>query len=170
MAEDPAVQEQESVEDLKKALSDGKARADSYLASLQRSEADFRNYKKRVEQEKLESITWSSAELMKSILPTVDDMERAFQMVDSSGQDSTWMDGFRIIQRKLQDILRAHGCTEIECIGTPFDPNLHEAVAYEEGDEGMVISEHRKGYLMKDKVLRASQVSVGKGKQPGDQE
>jgi molecular chaperone GrpE len=164
VAEEPVVQEQESVEDLKKALLDEKARADSYLSGLQRSEADFRNYKKRVEQEKSDSIAWSSAELIRSVLPTVDDMERAFQMVDSSGQDSTWMDGFRIIQRKLQEILKAHGCTEIECIGTPFDPNLHEAVAYEEGDEGMVISEHRKGYRMKDRVLRASQVSVGKGK------
>jgi molecular chaperone GrpE len=164
VGEDPAAQEQESVEDIEGALSEEKARADNYLASLQRSEADFRNYKKRVEQEKLDSITWSSGELIKSVLPIVDDMERAFQMLDPSGQDSTWIDGFRIIQRKLQDILRAHGCTEIECVGAPFDPNLHEAVAYEEGDEGMVISEHRKGYLMKNKVLRASQVSVGKGK------
>jgi molecular chaperone GrpE len=98
-------------------------------------------------------------------LPVVDDMERAFNMVDPKSQDSTWVEGFRIIQRNLQDILRSHGCTEIECVGQPFDPNLHEAVAYEEGEEGMVVSEHRKGYTMKDKLLRASQVAVGKGTQ-----
>jgi molecular chaperone GrpE len=54
---------------------------------------------------------------------------------------------------------------EIECVGKPFDPNLHEAVTYEDGVEGTVISEHRKGYIIKDKVLRASQVAVGKGNQ-----
>jgi molecular chaperone GrpE len=92
-------------------------------------------------------------------------MERAFAMVAPELTDSAWIEGFRIIQRQLQDALRAHGCTEIECVGKPFDPNLHEAVTYEDGEEGTVISEHRKGYIMKDKVLRASQVGVGKGRQ-----
>jgi len=78
-------------------------------------------------------------------------------------KESSWGEGFKIIQRNMQDILRAHGCSEIECIGKPFDPNLHEAVGYEDGEEGMIISEHRKGYTMKNKVLRASQVTVGKG-------
>ena len=162
MAEDPVTQE-ENIEDLKKALEEEKSKAESYLASLQRSEADFRNYKKRIEQEKQESLFWTNADLIKSLLTVVDDMERAFTMVDPKFQDSTWVEGFRIIQRNLQDILKAHGCTEIECIGKPFDPNLHEAIGYEEGQEGMVISEHRKGYTMKNKVLRASQVTIGNG-------
>lgn len=164
MAEEPVTQEQPSCEDLKKALEEEKSRSDTYLASLQRSEADFRNYKKRIEQEKQDSLTWSNSELIKSILPVLDDMERAFSMIDDSVNGSTWVEGFKIIQHNLQDILRAHGCTEIECIGVPFDPNLHEAIAHEDGEEGMVISEHRKGYMMKNRVLRAPQVTVGKGK------
>jgi molecular chaperone GrpE len=164
VAEDPITQEQDSVEDLNKALTEEKSKADSYLDSLQRSEAEFRNYKKRVEQEKLESLAWSNASLMKSILPVLDDMERAFTMVDPSIKGSTWIEGFRIIQRNLQDALKASGCTEIECLGVPFDPNLHEAIAHEEGEEGIVVSEHRKGYMMKNRVLRAPQVAVGKGK------
>jgi molecular chaperone GrpE len=163
VGEEPLTQEQESTEDLKRALAGEKARADEYWASLQRSMADFRNYKKRTDQEKIDSLTWSNAELIKSLLPVVDDIERAFSMVDPECQDSKWLEGFRIIQRNLQDILKSHGCVEIDCIGVPFDPNLHEAVAHEPGEEGMVISQHRKGYTMKNKVLRASQVTVGNG-------
>lgn len=169
MAEEPVTAEQGTIEELQKALEDEKSKADGYLAALQRSEADFRNYKKRIEQEKQESLTWSNAELIKSILPALDDMERAFAMADPDVMNSTWFEGFKIIQRKLQDVLKAHGCTEIECIGVPFDPNIHEAIAHEEGEESMVISEHRKGYIMKDKVLRASRVSVGKGESAADQ-
>ncbi|MGA2367572.1 MAG: nucleotide exchange factor GrpE [Dehalococcoidia bacterium] len=167
MAEEPVIQEQENVEELKKAVVEEKDKASSYLASLQRSEADFRNYKKRIEQEKQEALTWTNAELIKSLLPVVDDMERAISMMDPAVEESSWGEGFKIIQRNMQDILRAHGCSEIECVGKPFDPNLHEAIGYEDGEEGMIISEHGKGYTMKNKVLRASQVTVGKGKPGG---
>lgn len=172
MAEEQIIQELDSVEELRKALAAEKEKADSHLAAAQRATADYQNLKKRTEQEKQESLNWSNAALIRAILPAVDDMERAFNMVPSDLADSEWVRGFRIIQRNLQDVLRNHGCTEIECVGLPFDPNLHEAVAYEDGEEGTVISEHRKGYRMKDKVLRASQVAVGKG-QPditGEQE
>ncbi|MBN1374734.1 MAG: nucleotide exchange factor GrpE [Dehalococcoidia bacterium] len=168
MGEEPFIpeqeQEQENIEDLNKVLADEKARSEEYLASLQRSEADFRNYKKRIEQEKRDSLAWSNAEFIKSLLPVLDDMERAFSMMEQEGNNSSWVEGFRIIQRKLQDVLKANGCTEIECVGLTFDPNLHEAIAYEDGKEGTVISEHRKGYTMKNTVLRASQVTVGSGK------
>jgi molecular chaperone GrpE len=165
LAEEPVIQENENIEDLKGALLEEKKRAAEYLADAQRERADYQNLKKRTEQDKQESLKWSNAELIRSILPAMDGMEIAFTMVDPQFIDSTWVEGFRIIQRQLQDALRAHGCTEIECVGKPFDPNLHEAVTYEDGEEGTVISEHRKGYIMKDKVLRASQVAVGKGNQ-----
>ena len=165
MSDEPVTQETENIEDLKEALLEEKKKAAEYLADAQRERADYQNLKKRTEQDKQESLKWSNAELIRSILPAVDDMERAFTMVAPQFVDSTWVEGFRIIQRQLQDALKAHGCTEIECVGQPFDPNLHEAVTYEDGEEGTVISEHRKGYIMKDKVLRASQVAVGKGNQ-----
>lgn len=164
MAEDPVTPENENIEELKEALSEERKRSAEYLADAQRERADYQNLKKRTEQDKQESLKWSNAELIRSILPAVDSMERAFTMMDPQFKDSTWVEGFRIIQRQLQDALKAQGCTEIECVGQLFDPNLHEAVTYEDGEEGKVISEHRKGYIMKDKVLRASQVAVGKGK------
>jgi molecular chaperone GrpE len=167
LAEEPVTQESENIEDLNKALLEERKKAAEYLADAQRALADYQNFKKRTEQEKQESLKWSNAELIRSLLPAVDGMERAFTMVDPQFKDSTWVEGFRIILRQLQDVLRAHGCTEIECVGKPFDPNLHDAVSCEDGEEGTVISEHRKGYIMKDKVLRASQVAVGKGNASG---
>ena len=163
MIEEPIMQEQDDIEALKKALAEANEKAETNLAGWQRERADFVNYKKRVEQEKSEAVHWSNAELIKSILPVLDDMEHAFSMVDPEFEHSSWVEGFRQIQRKLQDVLRSHGCTEIQCLGESFDPNLHEAIAYEEGDEGKVIREHRKGYKLGDRVLRASQVVVGRG-------
>ncbi|MDD5647706.1 MAG: nucleotide exchange factor GrpE [Dehalococcoidia bacterium] len=167
MVEESVSQEQDTIDELKKALAEAEEKANSYLADAQRERADYQNLKKRTEQEKQEYQSWANAEMMKQLLPVVDDMERAFNMVDPKFKDSTWVEGFRIIQRNLQDILRSHGCTEIECVGQAFDPNFHEAIAYEDGDEGIVVSEHRKGYTIKDRVLRASQVSVGKGNDNG---
>jgi molecular chaperone GrpE len=167
LAEEPISQEQDSIVDLKKELTEAEEKAKTYLADAQRERADYQNLKKRTEQEKQEYQSWANAEVMRLLLPIVDDMERAFSMVDPKFKDSTWVEGFRIIQRNLQDILRTHGCTPIECVGQRFDPNFHEAVAYEEGEEGTVISEHRKGYSMQDKLLRASQVTVGNGNHAG---
>ena len=164
MAEEPNDQEYENIEDLKKALLEEKQKSAEYLADAQRERADYQNLKKRTEQEKQESLNSFNAEFIRALLPVVDDMERAFEMIEPELKNSTWVEGFRIIQRNLQDILKTHGCTEIECLGQPFDPNLHEAVAYTEGEEGMVISEHRKGYTIKNRILRASQVAVGNGK------
>jgi molecular chaperone GrpE len=167
LAEEPVAQEQDTIDELKKALAEAEEKASTYLADAQRERADYQNLKKRTDQEKQEYQSWANAEMMRQLLPVADDMQRAFNMVDPRFKDSTWVEGFRIIQRNLQDILRSHGCTEIDCVGKAFDPMFHEAVAYEDGDEGIVVSEHRKGYTIKDKVLRASQVSVGRGNNSG---
>ena len=164
MAEEHVAQESKDITDLKKALEEEKKRSAEYLSDAQRERADYQNLKKRTEQEKQEYSTSLKAEFIRTLLPVLDDMEHAFSMVDPAFQNSAWIEGFRMIQRKLQDILREHGCVTMECVGQPFDPSLHEAVAYEEGDEGMIIAEHRKGYTINDKLIRAPQVTVGKGK------
>lgn len=163
MAEEPIQQDQDNLDDLKKALAEAEEKAKTYLADAQRERADYQNLKKRTELEKQEYQLWANAEMMRLLLPVVDDMARAFNMVDPKFKDSTWVEGFRIIERNLQDILRSHDCAAIECVGQPFDPSFHEAIAYDEGEEGRVVSEHRKGYTLKDKVLRAAQVTVGNG-------
>lgn len=151
------------IEELKKALLEEKRKAEEYLGDAKRARADYQNLKKRTEQERQEYLNMFNADFIKALLPIVDDMERAFTMVDPQFRDAPWVEGFRIIQRKLQDLLKARGCTEIECLGKPFDPNFHEAVGYEAGEEGIIISEQRKGYALNNKVIRASQVTVGSG-------
>lgn len=155
-------------EGLEKALAVEKEKAAKYLDNWQRTEAEFRNYKKRTEQEKEELTRWAASGVVLNMLPVLDDMERAFDSVPAKVNDSSWMDGMKLIQRKLQAVLEAQGLSEINALGEVFDPNLHEAVAYQEGEEGKVIAVARKGYRLKDNVLRATQVVVGKGEDRTD--
>jgi len=155
----------EDVESLKKALSEEKAKAESYLANWQRAQADFINYKRRAEQERTETIEFANSALILSLLPVLDDLERALDNVSEKLAGLTWVDGIVLIYRKLKAILEGHGLTEIKALGEPFDPNLHEAVLYGEGEDGKVIEELQKGYKLRDRVLRPALVKVGKGKE-----
>ncbi len=155
----------EDIETLKQALADEKARAERYLANWQRAQADFINYKKRVEQEKNEVADFANAMLILNLLPILDDLERAFVSLPPRLMNLTWVDGIRLIYRKLQAILEAQGLTQIKAEGEAFDPKLHEAVMQEEGQEGIIIAELQKGYKLKEKVLRPALVVVGKGKE-----
>jgi molecular chaperone GrpE len=155
-------------EGLEKALAAEKDKATKYLDNWQRTEADFRNYKKRMEQEKEELTRWAASGVVLNMLPVLDDMERAFGSVPAGVNDSAWMEGMKLIQRKLQAALEGQGLAEINAMGETFDPTLHEAVAYQDGEDGKVIAVARKGYRLKDKVLRATQVVVGKGQDGAD--
>jgi len=90
LAEESVSQEQETIDDLKKALAEAEEKANAYLADAQRERADYQNLKKRTEQEKQEYQSWANAETMRQLLPVVDDMQRAFNMVDPKFKDSTW--------------------------------------------------------------------------------
>ncbi len=155
--------EEADIESLKQLLAQEKEKAERYLANWQRAEADFRNYKTREEQEKKELINWANSTLVCDILPVLDAFGRAFEGVSPAGKGLSWITGFKQIQRMLFDVLNKHGLAEMKCVGEKFDPSLHEAVAQQEGVEGVVLDEVRKGYKLKDKLLRAPQVVVGKG-------
>jgi len=155
----------EDVESLKKALAEEKAKAEDYLANWQRAQADFINYKRRVEQERNEATKFANAMLVLNLLPVLDDLERALENVSTKLAGLTWVEGIRLIYRKLQAVLQGHGLIEIKALGQPFDPNLHEAVLYGEGEEGMVIEELQKGYMLHDRVLRPTMVKVGRSKE-----
>lgn len=164
-SEVPEVAEELDVETLSKALAEEKEKAEKYLANWQRAEADFSNYKRRTEQERNELGNSANAALILSLLPALDDLERAFASLPPEAADHTWVEGMRLIQRKLQGVLEAQGLAEIKAVGEVFDPNLHEAVAHHEGEEGVVIGEVQKGYKLGDKVLRPTLTVVGKGKE-----
>lgn len=153
------------IETLEKSLTEEKEKAEKYLACWQRAEADFSNYKRHTEQERTETGNYMNIRLITNILPVLDDFERAFTTLSVKSADPNWIDGFRLIQRKLQGVLDAQGMTEIKAMGEPFDPCIHEAVAHHEGEEGIVIAEIQKGYKLNDKVLRPTLAVVGKGKE-----
>jgi len=162
---EPVVSEIEDVEALKKALAEEKARAETNLDGWQRTQADFINYKRRSEQEKEEIGKFANAILMLNLLPILDDLERAFTSVPPRLAKHNWVDGVRLIERKLQASLEAQGLSQIKALGEPFDPNLHEAVMQGKGKENIVVDELQKGYKLHDRVIRPSRVVVGNGEE-----
>ncbi|RLC65065.1 MAG: nucleotide exchange factor GrpE [Chloroflexi bacterium] len=152
----------EDLESVKKELEEAKEQAGEYLANWQRAEADFINYKRRNEQERAEIASFANASLIKDLLPVLDDFERALENVSDDFDGPTWVDGIRLIHRKLKAVLEERGLSEIEAEGGAFDPNLHEAVMCVDGEEGKVCEEIQKGYRLRDRLLRPSMVKVGK--------
>jgi len=154
--------EAEDTESLRKLLAEEKEKAEKYLANWQRAQADFINYRRHTEQERAEATKLANATLILNLLPILDDLERALNSVPAKLAGLPWLDGVRLIQRKLQAVLGTQGLSPIEVVGKDFDPNLHEAVLYGEGEEGKVIQEIQKGYRLHDRVLRPAQVGVGR--------
>jgi len=150
---------------LKKELAELKAKAEANLAGWQRAQADFINYKRRAEQERDETIKLANASLVLSLLPILDDFERAVAACPQELSQLPWVEGIRLIERKLRNVLEAQGLSAIQALGEPFDPRLHEAVRQAQGKEGIVLEEMQKGYRLRDRVLRPSQVVVGNGEE-----
>lgn len=155
----------DDVESLREALAEEKGRAQDYLGNWQRAQADFMNFKRRTEQERSEAIKFANAVLVENLLAVLDDLERALENVSAKLAGLTWVDGIALIYRKLRAILEGHGLTEIKALGEAFDPNVHEAVLYGEGEDGEVVEELQKGYKLYDRVIRPTMVKVGKGKE-----
>ena len=154
--------EAEDIGTVKARIEEEKSKAESYLANWQRAAADYQNLKRRAEKEREEYGRLATAALVINILPLLDDLERALTSVDIRLAGLTWVDGIRLIYRKFQAVLEVAGVSEIKAEGETFDPNVHEAVMYGEGEEGKVVSEVQKGYRLGDRVIRPAMVVVGK--------
>ena len=150
-------------------LAEEREKAQSYLASWQRAAADYQNFKRRVEQEREELARLANAALIINLLPIVDDLERALENVDTALAGLTWVDGIRLIHRKFQALLEMSGVTEIAADSEAFDPNVHEAVMFGDGEDGKVIGVVQKGYKLGGRVLRPAMVVVGKGEGQAEQ-
>jgi len=157
------VDEKEDIEELKQALTEEKEKAENYLASWQRAQADFVNYKRRSELDKEETSKFANSALMLNLLSVLDDLERAFASIPPKLANIGWVDGIRLIERKLRTSLEVQGLSPIKALGEPFDPHLHEAIRQDKGKEGIVIEETQKGYKLHDRVIRPSRVVVGNG-------
>jgi len=166
----PEVAEPEEIESLRQALAEEQARAEANLAGWQRAQADFVNFKKRSEQEREDFSRFANANLILELLPLLDDLERALEHVPAKLASIAWVDGVKLIYRKFKATLEAQGLAQIEALGRPFDPNLHEAVRQDRGKEGIVIEEIRRGYQLHDKVIRPTMVVVGNGEDTDKEE
>jgi molecular chaperone GrpE len=162
---EPEVAEIAGIETLKQALAEEKTKAEEYLAGWQRAQADFANYKRRIEQDKEEMSKFANTTLILSILPVLDDLERALTSIPPRSAKRGWVEGIELIWRKLQATLEAQGVSQIKALGEPFDPNLHEAARQGKGEEGIVVEEIQKGYRLHDRVIRPSKVVVGGGEE-----
>ena len=133
---------------------------DKYL----RLAADFDNFKKRTRQEQMETIQHASSELIARLLPVLDDLQSVLEH-QPGGVDESWAKGLELSVRKLEDALGTHGLRPIESVGSHFDPKMHEAVGHEESTEypeDTVVSELRRGYRIRDRVVRPALVKVSR--------
>jgi molecular chaperone GrpE len=161
-APDAAEPEDESPLDEVESL---RGKVDAYLDLAQRTQADFANYKKRIEREREQDSEIARANLTRSLLSVFDDFDRAVSVAPPA-TEGTWANGVLLIHRKLQQWLEAQQIKRVEQVGEQFDPARHEAVAYEERPgfaEGQVASVLQAGYVMGDRVLRPAQVTVARG-------
>jgi molecular chaperone GrpE len=146
-------------------LEEVEAKAAEYLEGWQRERAELANYRKRVERERAEFLQNARIEVASYLLPVFDDFERALNEVPDEINDHDWVNGVTLIYRKLQSILETLGITEIEALGKPFDPNLHDAISQDEDgsyEADYVIEVVRKGYRYGDRVLRPAMVRVAR--------
>jgi molecular chaperone GrpE len=130
-------------------------------ADLQRVQADFINYRTRMEEDKQRVITGARAATIMKLLPVIDTIELAVAHVPAELEDNQWAKGVSALGKSLEKSLAELGLTRIAAKGQPFDPNLHEAISAEgEGDHEVVSEELRAGYLLDGQVVRHSLVKV----------
>ena len=147
------------------ALKDKAGKSEECLDRLLRLQADFDNYKKRLEKEKAEFVKFANEGLIAEILKILDDFERAVEAGKTRHDFDILYKGVEMINKDLKDFLKEEGIREIEAIGKPFNPHEHEAIMQEETDaypEGHVIEELQKGYTFNGRIIRPAKVKVTK--------
>jgi molecular chaperone GrpE len=152
----------ERIELLERELAEANARSEQNLYNWQRSAADFANFKRRTDEERQLQAQFSTALLIGKLLSVVDDFDRALERTPDDVPES-WLEGIRLVERKLRGVLESEGVTAIDAVGLPFDPNVHEAVVHEDTadhPDNQVIGELQRGYRLHDRVIRPSLVRV----------
>lgn len=144
-------------------LAKAKAEAEEYQQRYLRAQADFDNFRRRTLKEKEELAKYASAKLVTALLPVLDNFERALATEQASSEAESFIKGVDMIFRQLGQVLEQEGVKPMEAVGQPFNPEFHQAVMTvdtDEYEEGIVVEELQKGYMLKDKVLRPAMVKV----------
>ena len=146
---------------LEKTLEEERKRNEEYLTSLRYLQADFENYRKRVDREIRELEEFSTLGLVRKLIPVLDDLDLAVATAGKA-EDKGILEGVKMVQKNLNTALESEGLQRIKAVGEPFNPSTHEAVDKVQGKDSSdkVIEEMRKGYTFKGKVLRPSAVKV----------
>ena len=148
------------INELETRLANAEAKSAENLDGWQRAVAEFQNFKKRLERDRETDQAAMKADLIRKVLPILDDLERALQ---SRPPEDAWFSGIELIQRKLQSILEAEGVKRMQAEGAAFDPNFHEAISQEPADgaeSGRVVEVVLNGYMLGERVIRPAQVKV----------
>ncbi len=163
MTVEPATLTAEQLHELKERA----AKADEHWDRLLRTTADFENFKKRAAREKQEAIKFANETLLRKLIPVLDNFDMALSAAENGEAQSvkSLQTGVNMIYQQLKNVLTEAGLEEVDATGQQFDPNLHEAVAQRESPdvpEGQVIQQMRKGYKLRERLLRPASVAVAK--------
>ncbi len=156
---------EKEVEELKKRLEEKEKEAKENYERLLRTAADFENYKKRAAREKEDWTKFANEDLIRAILPFIDNLERAVNHAQKVVDTGVLIEGVRLTLQQLLQALNKFGLSSFESVGKPFDPAIHEAMLVVETDKhepNQVVEEFQKGYLLNDRLLRPATVSVSK--------
>jgi molecular chaperone GrpE len=142
------------------------AEVERYKELALRAAADLDNYRKRMARERDDAAKYANTTFLEKLIPILDNFELGLQAAKSGSGSSSILEGMAMVQRQLHDFLASSGVEAFDAEGKPFDPNLHEAIAQEENaevPEGQVIRQLRKGYRLRDRLIRPANVVVSKG-------
>jgi molecular chaperone GrpE len=157
--------EDKEIEELKKKLEEKEKEAKENYDRLLRTAADFENYKKRAAREKEDWTKFANEDLIRAILPFIDNLERAVNHAQKIADTGVLVEGVQLTLQQLLQALNKFGLSSFESVGKPFDPAMHEAMLVVETDKhepNQVVEEFQKGYLLNDRLLRPATVSVSK--------
>lgn len=138
-----------------------------------RNQADLENYRKRMAREKSEAVQYGNVNLLRSLLPILDNFDMGLQAAKAEGDNSIIYQGMVMVKKQIDEFLSDEGVDTIESVGAAFDPNQHEAIQQEFSEdepEGAIIGELRRGYRMGERLLRPANVIVSKGPQSEGEE
>jgi molecular chaperone GrpE len=139
------------------------AERDRYLDQLQRTAADFANYRRRIEQDRAQQRLAANEQLLREFVPVLDDLQRGLSSLPPDQQESKLAEGMRWVEQKFLTTLKKHGVTPIESLGQAFDPSVHEAVEADPAGGNRVVAVYAPGYRLGDGILRPAMVKVGPG-------
>ncbi|OFV86568.1 MAG: nucleotide exchange factor GrpE [Acidobacteria bacterium RBG_16_68_9] len=152
-----------AIERLDRELAAKSAEAQQHYDRLLRERAELENFKKRVQRERSEAVQFAAEQLIRDLLPLIDNLERAIEHAESGGNGQPLVEGVRLVWKSALDVLERHGVSRVEATGRDFDPSVHEAIVQvpdADREPNQVVQQFQPGYVLHQRLLRPAKVSV----------